>query len=558
MIHLPRSIRALNKACAIRPALTIAELVVSMAVMSVLLMGLASAMLIASHALPHNSITLQTGIDSAAIVNQIVDELRTAIWMIDHTATELTFTVAADDRDGDHVPERIHYEWSGTAGDPLVRTCNGGTPVSVLDDVRELALFYDTVTETETYPGPPVESGVNLLSSYDDFWDDKDYKIEDDKWCGQYFEPEGLPTDAVSWAVKTVYFRAKRENNDNDLTWVQMRLPNADGTPAETVLEQHDMYESALADWYTWIQCDFSQTSGLDPGQGACLVFQHCGAGGHSAKIEYEDDWGTGYLKTEHAGADWTIDTERRSLYYYAYGTYSTPGPAQTSTRTYVTNVRLTLRSGADTSTRITSAAPLLNYPELLSGLWQADFTVDPSTDLNGDGHGDWGLVGGGAVDLQALIDADRLHTAGSLRTAPNSSFAHLTTVELTFHDTTTSGSGAGFAIMVDWGSGQCAPIYATLQLLADRTQSLMVYHMRDAATKAQLVTVSGLPDSPVNLRLLIDPAHQTVNITINDSEYNTFTYNRVTATGDHARRAILIPDSSGCEYSSVSIRVSE
>jgi len=126
---------------------TLAELVVSMVVMSILMVGLGSAILIASHALPDGERPATRIVQSASVAGQIVEELRSAIWIREHTATSVEFAVP--DRDGDGNAERIRYAWSGTSGDPLTRQYNGGKVVDVLDDVNVFDLGYDLKAVTE-------------------------------------------------------------------------------------------------------------------------------------------------------------------------------------------------------------------------------------------------------------------------------------------------------------------------------------------------------------------------------------------------------------------------
>ena len=538
-----------------RPALTIAELVVSMAVMGVLLMGLASAMLIASHALPHNSTALQTSIDSAAVVNQICDELSTALWVMEHTPSKLTFTVA--DRDGDNVPERISYEWAGSLGDPLVRTYNGSAPVALIEDTREFVLDYSTFSVSEKYPGPPVESAEQELVTHS--WPEAswgEFDVSRDDWIGQHLTPS-LASDALSWRITYIQFRAAVEGKPASDLAVQVRRADANGKPQDEVVSEQIIPESSLPDPHDWVSASFDDASGLSPSQGACLVFANASGKGDAGSISYDDNAGSGAMVTSNGGDSWYYSTNDE-LVYYVYGTVLTPSPDQAVTRTYLSDVHIRLRAGADTAATITAGTPLLNQPELLSAYWQLDFTVDPREDLNGDGYADWAHAGSGSIDLQALIDAGTFHAGGELYSTPECAFTDVTTVELAFRDTQTSGSGASFGIAVDWDAGACAPFIATINLLANNTQTLKVDSMKDAVTSQRLVEIAGLPAGLVTLRLLFDPDQDTVNIKVNDVEYNTHTYNCVTATGGDRAAATISPDATGSEYSYLSIRVGE
>jgi prepilin-type N-terminal cleavage/methylation domain-containing protein len=146
-----------------RTGFTLTELLLSTAIMGILMTGLASAILIASRALPDEGSVGSAVVGSAGVADQIVEELRAAIWIRERTPTAVSFTVP--DRDADAVPESIRYAWSGTPGDPLTRQYNGGSVVHVLDDVHEFDLAYDLRMVTEEYPGPGIESAEILLAS---------------------------------------------------------------------------------------------------------------------------------------------------------------------------------------------------------------------------------------------------------------------------------------------------------------------------------------------------------------------------------------------------------
>ena len=104
-------------------AYTLAELIVSVAIMAVLVGGMASAILIAGHALPDDENPSEKLVKATNIVDRIAGELLYATSIAEVTANAVTFTVA-DRNHGDPGPETIRYDWSGTAGDPLSRQYN--------------------------------------------------------------------------------------------------------------------------------------------------------------------------------------------------------------------------------------------------------------------------------------------------------------------------------------------------------------------------------------------------------------------------------------------------
>jgi len=130
-----------------RSGYTLVELVVATIATGILLAGMTSAIFVAARAAGEN--LLPSGaIQGSATVEDIVAELRLATSFTERSASSIEFTVA--DRDADETPETIRYEWSGTPGDPLKRTYNGGNTVVVLDNVHEFQLAYYVQTVGES------------------------------------------------------------------------------------------------------------------------------------------------------------------------------------------------------------------------------------------------------------------------------------------------------------------------------------------------------------------------------------------------------------------------
>lgn len=534
-----------------RPAFTLVELVLSVAIMGVLMTGIAAALFIAGHALPDRQGSAGAITAGAEAADQIAEELRSALWITEHSATAISFTVP--DRDADGVPEAIRYEWSGTSGDALTRQYNGGSVVDLIEDVHEFDLAYDLKAVTEEYPGPVVESAEAGLSWYTGADDLRDFSIDQKKWIGQYFKPT-LPGEAIGWRVTRVMFIAKSRGATDGETLVQLRPADASGLPTDTIFEQHTMYESDLRSYYTWREFAFSNVSGLAPDGGLCLVLQFATADKHSANIQYDDDQGAGRLDTEDAGGSWDYESGKVMRHLIA-GTYSTPGPPQTATRQYVTGVHVGLRAGDDPAAAVRTAAQTLNTPELLSGWWEADFDTDPRLDHNGDGNADWGDAKG-TFNPASLVDGV-WHVDSELETYPDNDFVELITAEVRFRNTSIGGNGAVFSINADWSNGTFAPILVYLQLQPDNTQTLTAYKKTDAATRVRLVTVTGLSNDFVDLRLVIDPDLDTVSVTVNGEHRGTYVYSKF-APPHSDRFASILRDISNAEFDYVSVRVAE
>ena len=95
------------------------------------------------------------------------------------------------------------------------------------------------------------------------------------------------------------------------------------------------------------------------------------------------------------------------------------------------------------------------------------------------------------------------------------------------------------------------------MQLQADDTQTLTVHRMTDEATKVRFLTVPGLSNDFVTLRLLIDPDLNTANVKVGGVDYGTFVYNTLTLASSD-RFASLFSSGSDAEFDYVSVRVGE
>jgi hypothetical protein len=126
-----------------RVGFTLAELVVSLATATLLMAGMMSAILIATRSAKTNPGTALV-IDGSLALEDLVAELRDAVYFKQRSATVVSFTVPDRDSDGD--VETIRYSWSGTLGDSLLREYNGGSAVAVVDDVHAFSLAYTVQT----------------------------------------------------------------------------------------------------------------------------------------------------------------------------------------------------------------------------------------------------------------------------------------------------------------------------------------------------------------------------------------------------------------------------
>ncbi len=334
-----------------RRGFTLLELVISLSVTSILLLAVGSAIMLAAKAVPDPDTPDNDTALPARVAADIAAELQMALTFIFRDADTVKFTVA--DRTGDEVDETIRYDWSGTVGDPVTRQYNGGPVANVIEAAEEFRLFYDTtiVNEQEVQ-----ESAEVLLDSLVSPLENKSYTVTPTSWVGQYIQPS-LPAGATSWTVTRIQIQAQDSPSAGHAIWVQLRPADPAGLPTPSVLEQY--YADALGGTMTWQEFFFDHIPPLPTDQRLCLVVKWAG-GADGANVRYTTTAGN-RIKTGDAGALWQLAVDK-SLLYAVYGTYKENVPVAT---TYLTGIRVIVRTGSDPTTRVETNAPLLHVQDI-------------------------------------------------------------------------------------------------------------------------------------------------------------------------------------------------
>lgn len=350
---------------------TLAELVISVAASGILIVGLTSTLYVASRAVDHSGPTQRT-LAGATAAQEVLNDLQFAVALTERSANAVEFTVAS--RDADATPETIRYAWSGTPGDPLTRQYNGGTVVSVVDDVHEFQLSYRTRTVSDETPGPIQEQPyVAVVYLVAEATAEQSYVVSTDTWCAQSFlpDPATLPADAIEWRLDTVRFRIMQAGQAKGVTRVQLLRRDAAGLPTGAVLDEFDVAENGLdkTNWTpTWFPEPIS-APWLPATEGLCLLLKPS-SGTDTCAALYQTTTtpaavNVSFLETSTGGASWTAHGDLAMTQFNAYATVRTQGPPQGSTTYFLARADVTLRVGPDASTRIDNAVNVLNEPQV-------------------------------------------------------------------------------------------------------------------------------------------------------------------------------------------------
>ncbi len=348
-----------------RRGFTLVELVASMAIGSLLLGGMGSAMLIASHALPGRNTATDAILRASDMVEQMAGELHCAVTFTQRSATMVEIKVP--DRNGDLAPETILYAWSGTPGDPLTRQYNAGTVVNVAEHAQQFDLSYVLQASTSSPPAPdPVEMPEELFLMQDNSnsGSESEFALSGNDACAEKFKP-GLPADAVSWRITRIRFMASPVGGTKSSLKVSLMTVNqATGNPKE-VMDVVVVPESSLVA-NNWYEVQFTNAGGLSPSDPYFIVIRKWSGGGTAGLIKI----GTGSLNspgtTYWENTSGWLEDPTTDLWLWVWGTASVPDPnPPPSSQGSLVSVGIKLRLGMDARTRVQTAAQVLNAPDV-------------------------------------------------------------------------------------------------------------------------------------------------------------------------------------------------
>jgi len=329
---------------------------VAMAVMTILMGSLASAILVASKSIEPPSSTVDSNRQAAEAANQITEDAAYAINFTERTRKSITFQVP--DRDGDNMPETIRYAWSGTSGNPLTYEYNGGSAVTMLEDVRQFDLSYlltttgpppgacclpdgscvlipkteceattDTIYEGDgsTCTKCPVESSEQVLISRD--WskagDIQNYLVKDNAFCSEYFKPM-LPANTLWWKITRVQVKIKRNGTHKGILNIGITNADAGNKPVSAAPLASVSFDAlTMPTTYYWQECLLTLAK-LDTSKGYCLVASTVSTD-DPAHVAF-DGKGTSMDMAWSIwnGSAWSVPVTNKAMEFYVFGTITT------------------------------------------------------------------------------------------------------------------------------------------------------------------------------------------------------------------------------------------
>jgi len=348
-----------------RRGFSLVELVVALAMISIVMLATQSAIILAAKAIPDGRSSASNLLTSARAIERLTADLNYATSFLVTSSTQVKFMVP--DRNGDGAADTIDYTWAGT-GNALMRSYNSAAAVAVSGSLKEFSLVYDkkAAVAATTYS----ESSEVLLSYFEpNGLLSTDWDVTSTRWSGQCIKPASLPGSATSWRPTRVKFKARYSGLATGQTLVQIRSTSNGGTvPTNNVLAQVTMNESILSSSFQWVEWTISSSvAAQTPGDAIALTFQWV-SGTESCSLQYQNllslAGDSAFVTTTNSGSSWS-QTLTQDLAFYLYGKYTSADPVAYQYR--LADVRCALRGGNDNSSRLTATINIPNEP-MVSG----------------------------------------------------------------------------------------------------------------------------------------------------------------------------------------------
>ncbi len=354
---------------------TLAEAVVSTAVVGMLALGMAGALVVAARAAPTNDVKTATRTRLNTGLDQFCAELRYLTSVRSQTANHIEFTVA--DRDGDGQEEVIRYEWAGS-GSPLRRIYNYGPPADIVPNVSTFNLSrVITKTSVTTTTTSMSSSGEVLLAKWNGWplgllFNQLQTALTDTSWATCYFtiDQVELPPDVTRVEFTKIRVKVRRVSSPTgtELTagiYATGAAPQPSGTP---IGSPGSVPVSSLTTSY--VLTDFPLSGAVTDGKTKTFNFIVKGSGSAAGQVQYYNSTlassdSAVFLMSTDGGKSWspTKNQHQNDIPFEVWGTYSWPVNITTTVDAYTLRSITMLVEAGSPAARVEATVRTLNQP---------------------------------------------------------------------------------------------------------------------------------------------------------------------------------------------------
>lgn len=292
-----------------RRAFTLVEATVTMAVTSILVVGMGAALTMSVRAVDRGTDPNSKAQDAARAARIIADDaaVAKAFTLVSNDAIE--FAVPSRDGSGTDLTIRYALDREGQ----LTRSYNGGSTGVVGAGLSSLGFAFTS------RGGSDLSGDELLLSSFNGSpsASQKSASITSGKSASIYIRPTMHP-GATSWSITRVQVRLSRGSSGK--MSVGIMLPTSSLKPDGTLIWSTELTTSALPASTNWVTLPVTGVEGLSPSKGVCIVFE--AISGTPGVLEYQQGSGLPFNSALiiQSGGVYPEPNETLDARYFLYG----------------------------------------------------------------------------------------------------------------------------------------------------------------------------------------------------------------------------------------------
>lgn len=504
-----------------RAGFTLAELLVSITVAGILLVGLGSALTMVTRSMRPDASAAVT-LDAARAIRLLEDDLRFSSHVLSRSATSVKLITTDSDQNGSR--DVVEYNWSGTTGAALTRTVNGGTAAAICSDVVDFALEFLNDGESRAVLTSNAAGSEVLLQSHTSTSNMTWHTVGYSDAYGQLIQPSSFTGLAAlsgsdEWKITRVEYYAKRETSGDATYRLDLDLAGDDGLPSHEHLFQATLDPSVASSTGGWYSVAISDCPWIDATQPVTFTLTYRADDNRLMIVESSAPGASGMLTTDESATEWLRPSYNRSLLYRVYGVKRAKAHADESVsvrRLTLANIRLA--TSALVAQPLHAGAELINRPFDTTHNALTNFSNwSLADDSNSDGSADWTLSSTSSPSTSTV--AAGLWTASNQSLQLNGSIAAGSVVQahVVCRDTSSSTGGVQIRLAVPASNGSSSvSSLLTLELQSNDSQTLTVYEETSTSVYAKVDQYRSLSSSLQDIHCVMNTSSQTLHVWVN------------------------------------------
>ncbi len=310
-----------------RSAFTLIEMVVAASILAVVVGVVATATAMAARVIPRANDPVASSLELNHQLARLANEAALARQAWFNGGEVIRFIVA--DITGDGAEDEVVYAWDGASGSPVTRSVNGSAPVAFIASVGSISAVPTTRRTVLKALNPAVIGPEVLLNSWDGATNQTTV-IGKSRSLAQAFGVTA-PSDAVSWSVTRVRFKALESAPNTEVVAVSINTTDDDGAPV-TQLFSASIPESSFPSFIpVWIQQAVTGVSGIAPRDRLAIVITSTQNSAAQVPWQEKAQVDGSCSLGEKVNSSWTIN-RTGAMPFEVYGHVTAPAMVETTT----------------------------------------------------------------------------------------------------------------------------------------------------------------------------------------------------------------------------------